>query len=435
LFGPARLGYGGVSTKEVAVPESELLRVPPASAETLADDHVDRLVDAVVRSGPNEAYELLAREPDAIVDAVLRRLNPAMVDTILWRFPDVRRNTLLAAAPPERRSQWLRNHGFPEGSIGRLMEAPVAVFRPHHTARQVIADLESLVKQTFVTYGWITDDAGRLLGVLAFRELLFSSPETAVGDIMVANPFALRGDMPVTDAMKEALKRHFPVYPVCDAAGRLVGIVRGQTLFEQQAFELTAQAGAMVGVQKEERLATPWLRSLRFRHPWLQLNLLTAFLAAAVVGTFEETIDQLVVLAVFLPVLAGQSGNTGCQALAVVLRGITLGELDSSRARRAVLKEAALGLANGTMVGLTAGAAMYWYASRQADASAFTLAAVVFLAMTGSCTVSGVSGAVVPMVLRRLGADPATASSIFLTTATDVASMGLFLSLANALVL
>jgi magnesium transporter len=392
-------------------------------------------VDAVAHAGAHETCDLFARESDDVVVAVLTRLSPGRVDEIFWTLPEQRRRRLLAAAPPDVREQWLRNHRFPEGSIGRLMEAPVAVFRPEQTAREVIAQLEQLVKQTFVTYGWIVDAAGRLEGVLAFRELLFAAPDTPVRDIMVPKPFALRGDAPVTDAMKEALKRHFPIYPVCDADGRLVGVVRGQTLFEQQAFELSAQAGAMVGVEKEERLGTPLVRSLRFRHPWLQLNLLTAFLAAAVVGTFEDTIDKLVVLAVFLPVLAGQSGNTGCQALAVVLRAITLGELDSSRARRAVLKEACLGLCNGLLVGLTAGAAMWWYASRQADAAAFTLAAVVFLAMTGSCTISGVSGAVVPMILRRLGADPATASSIFLTTATDVASMGLFLSLANALVL
>ena len=111
----------------------------------------------------------------------------------------------------------------------------------------------------------------------------------------------------------------------------------------------------MVGVEKEERLSTPWPRSLRFRHPWLQLNLLTAFLAAAVVGAFQGTIDRLVVLAVFLPVLAGQSGNTGCQALAVTLRGLTLGELRHGGGRRLVLKEALLGLLNGALVGLTAG--------------------------------------------------------------------------------
>jgi magnesium transporter len=256
-----------------------------------------------------------------------------------------------------------------------------------------------------------------------------------ISELMIKSPFALRADMPVTDAMKEAVKRHFPAYPVCDREGRLVGIVRGQALFEQQAFEISAQAGAMVGVEKEERLGTPWARSLKMRHPWLQLNLLTAFMAAAVVGGFQDTIDQLVVLAVFLPVLAGQSGNTGCQALAVVLRAITLGELDKGRATKAVLKEAALGLANGTLVGLTAGLAMYLYASTQPGQSAGTLALVVLLAMIGSCTISGVSGAIVPVILRRIGADPATASSIFLTTATDVASMGMFLSLAKWLVL
>ena len=161
--------------------------------------------------------------------------------------------------------------------------------------------------------------------------------------------------------------RHFPVYPVCDAAGRLVGIVRGRTLFEEQALEISAQAGTMVGVEKEERLATPWPRSLRFRHPWLQLNLLTAFVAAAVVGVFQDTIDRLVVLAVFLPVLAGQSGNTGCQALAVTLRGMTLGELRPGDARRLVMKEALLGLLNGALVGVTAGLGMLLVARAQGE--------------------------------------------------------------------
>jgi magnesium transporter len=222
---------------------------------------------------------------------------------------------------------------------------------------------------------------------------------------------------------------------VCDDHGRLVGIVRGQTLFEQQAFEISAQAGSMVGVEKEERLSTPWPRSLRSRHPWLQLNLLTAFVAAAVVGFFQDTIDKLVVLAVFLPVLAGQSGNTGCQALAVTLRGMTLGELEVGKARALVLKEAWLGLLNGTLVGISAAIGMFVVASSQGNPHVWFLSLVTLLAMIGSCIASGISGAVVPLTLKRLGADPATASSIFLTTATDVASMGLFLGLATWLVL
>jgi magnesium transporter len=189
----------------------------------------------------------------------------------------------------------------------------------------------------------------------------------------------------------------------------------------------------MVGVAEEERLLTPWSRSLKFRHPWLQLNLLTAFLAAGVVGIFQHTLDQMVILALFLPVLAGQSGNTGCQALAVTLRGLTLGELKAGTERTLVAKEALLGLLNGALVGLTAGAGMFVVARSQGNADALALAGIVALAMTASCVVSGIAGALIPLTLRRVGADPATASSIFLTTATDVASMGLFLGLATAL--
>ena len=190
----------------------------------------------------------------------------------------------------------------------------------------------------------------------------------------------------------------------------------------------------MVGVDKEERLATPWLRSFRSRHPWLQLNLLTAFLAAGVVGIFQGTINRIVLLAIFLPVLSGQSTNTGCQSLAVALRGLTLGELRAGRRRALVMKEALLGLLNGTFVGVTAGIAMYFFATSQKSPAALSLGLVVFAAMAGSCVIAGVSGALIPMVLKRFGADPATASSIFLTTAADVASLGFFLGLATLFV-
>jgi len=404
-------------------------------SEVSRSERIEALQSALVQLGPQEAFELLAREPDATIAQVLSGENPAVADEILWEFPDERRQTILAAALPEQREQWARNHEYPEDTIGRLMDPLVAVLKPGHSVEEVVERLRPIVKRALVTYGWVVDDVGRLSGVLVFRELLFADKQQRVSELMVKNPFALRPDMSTTDAMREALKRHFPVYPVCDPSGRLVGTVRGQSLFEHQAFELSAQAGTMVGVEKEERLGTPWPRSLRFRHPWLQLNLLTAFVAAAVVGFFQDTLDQLVVLAVFLPVLAGQSGNTGCQALAVALRGITLGELGSGRAKNVVAKEALLGFLNGTLVGATAALGMYVFARMQGNPSASWLALTVLLAMIGSCTVSGIAGATVPLTLRRLGADPATASSIFLTTATDVVSMGLFLTLATWLVL
>lgn len=323
---------------------------------------------------------------------------------------------------------------YPADTVGHLMEKPVGVFPPETTVKNTIESLRGLVQQHFITYAFVTGPDDHLLGVVTMRDLLFRQPSETLGEIMLKNPFVLRADTEIVQAMKEVLHQHFPVYPVCDAAGRLVGLVRGYTMFEAQAIELSAQAGSMVGVEKEERLATPWPRSLKFRHPWLQLNLLTAFLAAFVVGLFEDTIARIVLLAVFLPVLAGQSGNTGCQALAVALRGMTLNEVRRGKEKIMVAKEALLGLCNGVLVGITAGLGMLVYAHLQGDANAFKLALVVFLSMTAACVISGVCGVLVPVTLKRLGADPATASSIFLTTFTDVASMGIFLGLATLMI-
>jgi magnesium transporter len=318
-----------------------------------------------------------------------------------------------------------------EGSIGDLMEPPLAVFLPQQTIGEAIESLRELVKQAFITYAWVLEADGKLVGVVTMRDLLFGDRSQKLGDVMLRDVFALKTTMPLLDAMKLTLDKHYPVYPVVDDEGRLKGMVRGQTMFHAQTVELSAQAGEMVGVTKEERLATPWLQSLLFRHPWLQLNLLTAFIAAGVVGLFEGTLQKVVLLAVFLPVLAGQSGNTGCQALAVTLRGMTLGELKAGDTPKAVTKEAILGLFNGAFVGVSAGAGMLVYAWLQGNPEKWTLAAVTWLAMVVACVISGVSGVLVPTTLQRLGADPATASSIFLTTATDVVSMGAFLGFAT----
>ena len=395
---------------------------------------LDAVAAEAARLAPPEAAALLAPLTDGDLAAVLRSLNPGLADDVLLALGEDRRRAVIAAAPPEEARQWARNQTYPDDSVGRVMEPPQAVFPPGLTVAETVERIRELVKTTFVTYGFVTDEAGILRGVVAMRDLLLAGRGDRLDSVMLREPFSLRPETPLLEAARQVVARHFPVYPVCDAEGRLVGIVRGRTLFEEQALEISAQPGAMVGVEKEERLSTPWPRSLRFRHPWLQLNLLTAFVAAAVVGFFQGTVDRLVVLAVFLPVLAGQSGNTGCQALAVTLRGLTLGELRHGGGRRLVLKEALLGLLNGALVGVTAALGMFVVARSQGNPSAGLLAVVVFLAMVGSCLVSGLAGALIPLTLKRIGADPATASSIFLTTATDVASMGLFLGLATLIV-
>jgi len=376
----------------------------------------------------------LATLEDPAAAALLQTLGPLLGTAILDRLEPERRRRIAAAAGRSHGDRWLSDSGWPEGSVGRLMEDAPAVFTAETPAADVVARLRDLPARGRVTYVFVVDAAHRLIGVVAFRELTFARPDQPLREIMIAQPFALSPQMPVIDAMREVVRRHYPVYPVADADGRLLGAIRGAVLFEAQAWEISAQAGSMVGVEKEERIATPWARSLRMRNPWLQINLLTTFVTAAVVGSFQETIDRIVLLAVFLPVLSDQCNNTGCQALAVTLRGMTFGELKDGRGLALLVKEAGLGLVNGALTGVVAALAMFGLAAYQGNPQAVQLAAITFAAMTGSCALAGAVGAGVPQILKRFGADPATASSIFLTKATDVASLGAFLGLAAWLI-
>ncbi|WP_395611709.1 magnesium transporter [Allosphingosinicella sp.] len=322
-----------------------------------------------------------------------------------------------------------------DATVADLMSPALGVFRREMTVAETVEQLRELTRSATITYCYVTEEDGRLVGVVVMRDMLLATPKTKLDEIMLKDVYAFTEDMELDEALKTAVVRHYPVYPVCDANGVLKGLIRGEELFRNQAIEISAQAGEMVGVDKEERLTTPLLRSLKLRHPWLQINLVTAFAAAAVVGLFEDTLSRLVILAVFLPVMAGQTGNTGCQALAVTLRGMTLGELKPSLVGRLIAKEGLLGLLNGLLVGITAGAGMMVYASGQGEAQPLLMGLCVLFAMTVSCTIAGVAGALIPLILKRLGADPATASSIFLTTASDVASMGIFLSVSTLLLL
>ena len=399
----------------------------------MTDDSM-HLVDRLRARPASEAAQLLVEVPAREAYDALAALNTAFTLEIMGKLPAEIRERITTCAPSEIAKQWQRNEKFADDTLGRLMEPAYSAFAPATTVGEAIESLRPLVKSAFITYGYVTGPAGKLLGIVTMRDLLFADNNVRLEDIMLRDVFALRPDMDISDAMRATLHRHYPVYPVCDAGGTLLGLVRGQTIFETEAFEITAQAGSMVGVEKEERITTPLMKSFKYRHPWLQLNLLTAFLAGGVVAMFQGTIDRLVILAAFLPVLAGQSGNTGCQALAVTLRGITLGEIKPGDGRALVIKEGMLGALNGAPIGVVAAVAMYVTATAQKSPSALLLAVVVFLAMVGACVISGISGAIVPLALKRFGADPATASSIFLTTATDIVSMGMLLGLATLIV-
>lgn len=388
--------------------------------------------------------------PIASLLEAAHELEPAAAATLLGTHSSDTIHDVLAGLPLEQALQiasLLPTAGRPEigrsveqaqdisGTVAELTVPSVGVLPPGTTVAGALDYLVHTEPVTGVTYLYVAGDNDQLLGVVAMRDLLLAKPGQTLVEIMTPEPFSFAPDTAMPEAVHAALTRHHRLYPVTDEEGRLVGLVYGWRLFEYVATEISAQSGSMVGVDREERVNTPLLQAFRMRHPWLQVNLLTAFCAAFVVGIFEDTIAQIVVLAVFLPVLAGQSGNTGCQALAITLRGLTLGELVEYPVKRLLRKEIMLGAMNGFFVGLVAAVAMWIYAGMTGVEQPAMLALVVLIAMVGACIGSGVFGILVPLTLRRFGADPAMASSIFLTTFTDILGMGLMLLLATSLVL
>jgi magnesium transporter len=386
---------------------------------------IQKLVRAARSRVPLDAAELLAQETPETIEAVLRALPQDLALRIAFELP--------ANLRPQGDEGDLK---LPvPGQVSEMAEPARGVVASGTTVQQAIDMLRESESVSDITYLYVVDGAQKLMGLVVMRDLLLAQLSETVDDIMVRKPFTLAPSMEIGDAIKAAVRRHYPVYPVVDGEGKLVGAVRGWRLAERQAIEISAQAGRMVGVT-EEQVDTPIWEAFRKRHIWLQVNLLTAFVAGFVVSLFEGTIAQVVVLAAFLPILAGQSGNTGCQALAISLRGITLGNFDQIPRRRLLFKEAALGVMNGLGTGLVAALAMWFYAgSAGGGGNPLTLGLVILLAMMGACLSSGVAGVLIPVTLRKMGFDAATASSIFLTTVTDIVGMGLMLLLATTLVL
>src|SRR6476469_7165626 len=289
----------------------------------------------VSRMEPQQAAAMMGEESEATIAAVLSLLPPAKAIALLPRFEAARRSAILSAATAEQRRQWLHNQEYSKGTVGELMEPAVALFPPSRKVFEAVQQLRDMVRQAFISYVYVVDTDRRLSGVVVMRELLLAQPAQALADIMIEHPFFLKATQSVTDVIPLVHTRHFPEYPVC------------------------AEGGVMVGIVREERIQTgPW-RSVHLRHPWLQFNLVSSFLAAGVVGFYEDTVAQFLAVAAFVPVMVGQSASTGAQALAVALRGLTLGEFQHEDWKALIVKEARVGLVNGALVGATAALAMF----------------------------------------------------------------------------
>ena len=349
---------------------------------------------------------------------------------ILREFEHDSREKLFNNSPDHLSKQWRTSLKYEANTVGELMQPAPLILNENQTIDEAITEVKKIPKEILFTYGFIVDDNNKLTGVLVFKDVFYYKPHELLKEVCFKNPICLKPENDVLESFPIIAGKQIPEYPVVDVEGKLIGALRTGHLSDAHSLQLSAQSGMMVGVSNEEGLDSSTSKCVKLRGPWLLINLVTAFVAGAVVGLYQDTIDQIVLLAMFLPILAGQSGNTGAQALAVLIREMTLGDVGPKMAKQLV-KESGLGLIHGLVTGAICAVVMYFLAVQQNNEHAIALSLIILTAMTVSCIVSGLMGAYVPVFLKKCGADPAAASSIFLTTGTDVVSMGVMLALAT----
>ena len=374
------------------------------------------------------AARLLDLEHPNLAAQQLCVLPPARAMAILLALPeDIREQVMSASATG---SAWIRAEAYALGTVGSQIEEPVAAFRKGTSVAMAVDLLRELMPQRELNQVYVVDQDNILLGVVAFKELLFAERGQSLDHIMHKNPCTLRPEWLLNEAVAQLAVQAKLTYPVCDEKGFLVGQVHTHRLHEQQAFELSGQPGYLVGVDHDEQWASPFWRKLQFRQPWLQIHLFMLFIAGAIIGKFQTDIANATVLAIFLPVIAGLCRMIGSQSLACTLRGLSLYNT-AKRVRRQILKEAWLGLVNGVLVGAIAAAGMYIVISRHPEqANVQKLALVTGIAVALSCMLSGFLGAAMPLILRKLGFNPAMAANILMSGLSDIICLSLFLVMA-----
>lgn len=396
------------------------------AAEALSDQPVHVLRRLWENLSPDIADTLLTQLPQTLADGLLAELDPVRAAALLGRMEDETRSATLDRLDRGVARELRRLLEYPPDSAGGLMDTRILAVRGDTTAARALERLRRRRPRS-VRQVYIVDEESRLEAAVDIQDLALADPDQPLSEL--AGPLsvtvsALDPREEIVDRLEEHRQEELPVV---DIQGRLLGAIHATELIRAVQETTTADIQTMVGVSRDERALSPVGFAVKKRLLWMQINLATAFLAASVVGLFESTIAQFTALAVLLPVVAGQSGNAGAQALAVTMRGLALREIGIRHWLRVAFKEVRVGALNGIAVALTTAAGVYVWSQ------SYGLALIIALAMVFSMTMAGIAGALVPIVLTRFGQDPAQSSSIVLTTVTDVAGFMSFLGIATLL--
>jgi len=373
---------------------------PEAGAAFLADRPADEIVKLTQELPSDDAAALIDYLPEELANAVLELLQRRPAGDAVGDLLE-----------------------YKEQTAGRIMNPKVFALAEDMTAGEAITALQGSRDVEVVFYLYVIDARRHLVGVVSLRRLLLVSPDTPLKRIMTTDIISVRVDMDQEEVARQVASYNLLAIPVVDEENKLVGVITVDDVIDVIKDEATEDVYRLAGVAGDDRVFATAGESLRKRVPWLEVNLVTAFIAASVVALFEGTISQATALAVFMPVVAGMGGNAATQTLTVIVRGIALGELTWANSRKALFKEALVGLGNGLACGLVAALVVWLWKGDM------WLGLILLGAMVINMFVAATAGTLIPLMLRALKIDPALASSVFITTLTDVFGFASFLGL------
>jgi magnesium transporter len=380
-------------------------------------------MEALSELGPEGGAALLADRSAEEIARLLHDLPSDDAATIIDNLPEPLSAAvleLIEKRPGDEVGELLE---YDEQTAGRIMNPKVFALSEDMTAGEAIIMLQGSRDVEMVFYLYIVDSRRHLVGVVSLRRLLLVPPPTPLKRIMTTDLTSVRTDTDQEEVARLVASYNLLAIPVVDEENKLVGVITVDDVIDVIKDEATEDVYRLAGVAGDDRVFSTANESLRKRVPWLQVNLVTAFLAASVVALFQNTIEAASALAVFMPVVAGMGGNAATQTLTVIVRGIALGELTWANTRKALVKEAIVGLGNGFACGAVAALVVWVWKGDP------WLGGIIMAAMVLNMFVAATAGTLIPLTLRALKIDPALASSVFITTLTDVFGFASFLGL------
>jgi magnesium transporter len=398
-----------------------------AAFSLLADRNGRLAMEAVSELGPEAGAALLATRSAEDIARLAQEIPSDDAAALIDYLPEDLSSSVLDLMRPKESGVVENLLEYAEQTAGRIMNPQVFALREELTVGEAITELQTARDVEMVFYLYVVDDRRHLVGVVSLRRLLLVSPETPLKRIMTGDLISARVDMDQEEVARQVASYNLLAIPVVDEENKLAGVITVDDVIDVIKDEATEDIYRLAGVAGDERVFTSPIESLRKRLPWLGINLVTAFVASFVVLLFEPTIALFPVLAVFMPIVAGMGGNAATQTLTVIVRGIALGELTWGNSRKALLKEMRVGLGNGLVLGLVSALAVWALRGNP------VLGLVLGLAMVINMFVAATAGTLVPLGLRAANVDPALASSVFITTLTDMFGFFVFLGLATLL--